>query len=119
MKYILQLCIILFISFIGELLRALIHIPVPASIYGLLLMLLCLVTKIIKLEWVKDTGTFLIEVMPLMFVPAVVGLIAQWSDVSKLLLPIIIVIPVTTVIVFVVSGRITQSVLRRGKREDK
>jgi holin-like protein len=118
MKYIFQLCIILFISFIGELLHALIPLPIPASIYGLVLMLVCLMTKIIKLEWVKETGGFLIEVMPLMFVPAVVGLIAQWSGVSKLLLPIIIIIPVTTVIVFAVSGRVTQFILRR-KREGK
>ena len=119
MKYVFQLCLILFISFLGEILHALIPLPVPASIYGLVLMLICLVSKIIKLDWVKDTGNLLLEIMPLLFVPPAVGLIAQWSDVSKMLLPIIITIPVTTIIVMVVSGRATQFMLRKGKREDK
>lgn len=119
MKYVFQLCIILFVSFLGELLHALIDLPVPASIYGLVLMLICLAAKIIKLEWVKDTGSFLLEIMPLMFVPAAVGLVTQWSDASKMLLPIIITISVITVFVMAVSGRATQFMLRKGKREGK
>lgn len=117
MKYVFQLSIILLVSLAGEALHALIPLPVPASIYGLLIMLLGLMTKIISVERVKDAGNFLLNIMPLLFVPAVVGLIGVWGDVSKVLLPIAVIVPLTTVIVMAVTGRVTQFVLRKGRRE--
>ena len=75
MKYIRQFLWILLFSFAGELLKYVIPLPVPASIYGLLLLLLALVTGILRLESVKETSKFLIEIMPLMFIPAAVGLL--------------------------------------------
>ena len=79
MKYIRQFLWILLFSFAGELLKFVIPLPVPASIYGLLLLLLALVTGILRLESVKETSKFLIEIMPLMFNPAAVGLLDSWE----------------------------------------
>ena len=70
MKYFRQFFLILAISFAGEILHMVLPLPVPASIYGLVLMLLALVTGIVKIEQVKDTAVFLIEIMPVMFIPA-------------------------------------------------
>ena len=64
MKYVKQFLIILLISFIGEGLNYLIPAPVPASIYGMVILFVCLCTKVVKLDDVKDTGMFLIEIMP-------------------------------------------------------
>lgn len=64
MKYIYQLFIILVVTFVGELLHYFIPIPVPASIYGLIIMLILLCTKVVKLEHVERTSDFLIEIMP-------------------------------------------------------
>ena len=50
MKYIYQLFIILVVTFVGELLHYFIPIPVPASIYGLIIMLILLCPKVVKLE---------------------------------------------------------------------
>ena len=79
MKYLKQFGIILGLSLLGELLNYLIPLPVPASIYGLVLMFLCLHFKVIKLGDVKETAVFLIEIMPLMFIPAAVGLVNAWG----------------------------------------
>ena len=84
MKYIKQFAIIITFSFAGEVLRALLPLPVPASIYGLVLMLLGLVLHIIPLDSVKDTAKFLVEVMPLMFIPAAVGLTESWDRISPI-----------------------------------
>ena len=67
MKYVKQFGIIIMISFVGEVLNYLIPIPVPASIYGMVIMLVLLTSGKLKLESVRDTAIFLIEVMPLMF----------------------------------------------------
>ena len=119
MKFIYQFGVILLITFIGEGINRLIPLPVPASIYGLLIMLFCLKTQIIKLEKVKQTADFLLEFMPLMFIPAVVGLITIWDEISSILLPIIIITLFTTIIVMAATGRMTQFMIHRGKREIK
>ena len=61
MKLLYQFGVILTITFLGEVLHMVLPFPVPASIYGLVLMLLALCTKIVKLENVKVAGDFLLE----------------------------------------------------------
>ncbi len=113
MNYIVQLVIILTVTFIGEGMYFLIPLPIPASIYGLLLMLICLKTNIIKLEHVKSVGNSLLEIMPIMFIPPAVGLIDVWSDVTHILLPIMIITILTTVLVMAATGKMTDFILKR------
>lgn len=113
MNYIKQFGIILGISFVGEILNICIPLPIPASIYGLVIMFLCLTTKIIKLSAVHETGKFLIKIMPIMFIPAAVGLIEAWSVLRPVFLPIIVITIISTVVVMVVTGKVTQSLLNR------
>ncbi len=119
MKFMKQFAIILAVSFVGELLKHFIALPIPASIYGLVIMLLLLMTKVISLEKVKETGNYLIEIMPMMFIPAAVGLIALWSELKSLWLPLCVITVLTTVIVMVVAGRMTQFIIRMEKRLKK
>ncbi len=119
MKYIRQFLWILLFSFAGELLKFVIPLPVPASIYGLLLLLLALVTGILRLESVKETSKFLIEIMPLMFIPAAVGLLESWDALSGILIQVLTATVVSTVLVMGVSGMVTQALIRKkqgGKR---
>ena len=118
MKYIFQLGIILFVSFIGEILNMIIPLPIPASIYGLVIMLILLVTKIIKLEQVKETGDFLVAIMPVMFIQPATGLLVIWGDIKELLFPLLFITMITTIIVMVVTGRVTQFIIRRKRKED-
>ena len=119
MKYIKELLIILIISFLGELLNYIIPLPVPASIYGLVLMLVGLQTKIIKLDKVRNTGKFLIEILPLMFIPPAVGLIDSWGILKPVCVPILTITIVSTFIVMGVTGRITQLIIRIEQKRKK
>lgn len=119
MKYIKQFLIILLISFIGEGLNYLIPAPIPASIYGMVILFVCLCTKIIKLDDVKDTGLFLIEIMPLMFIPAGVGLMKSWSVLKSLLIPVLVITVVSLVAVMGISGRVSQSIIKGKKSKAK
>jgi len=114
-----QFGIILVITFIGEVIHRLIPLPIPSCIYGLLIMLLCLKIKIVKMENVKQVGYFLLEIMPLMFIPAAVGLITVWMKLTDILLPVICITFLTTIIVMCVTGRITQFIIRKEKSEEK
>lgn len=118
MKYVRQFCIILLLSFMGELLYELLPFPVPASVYGLVLMLAALGSGLLKVDQVKETASFLVEIMPVMFIPAGVGLMSSWGVLKPVLLPISVITVLTTVIVMAVTGRVTQAIIR-GKKGDK
>ena len=112
------------ISFAGELLKEFLPFSVPASIYGLVLMLLALMTGIIKVEQVNDVSTFLLDVMPVMFIPASVGLMESWHVMQSILIPAAILCIVGTLVVMVVSGRVTQHIIigvekRKNKKATK
>ena len=118
MKYVKQFSIILFISLLGEVLHAFIPLPVPASIYGIVLMFLALEFKLIKISSIRETSAFLLDIMPLMFVPPGVGLLAKWDVVRPVLLPFVCIVLISTVAVIAVSGRVTQRLIRiRNKKE--
>lgn len=119
MKYLQQFSIILFISFLGEMLRAMIPLPIPASVYGLVLMLLALCTGILQLKHVRETAGFLIEIMPVMFIPAAVGLLDSWSALQPIWIPVILITILTTVIVMAATGRMTQYMIRRAQKKER
>ena len=93
------------VSFIGEILHAVLPLPIPASIYGLVLMLALLMTGALKLDAVEDAGKFMIEIMPVMFIPAGVGLMESWGELKAVLVPVLVITLVSTIVVMVVSGR--------------
>lgn len=120
MKLVREFGIILLISFAGELLNMLLPLPVPASIYGLVIMLVCLCSGVIKLDQIESTCRFLIEIMPLMFIPAGVGLLDAWGVLKPVLVPVAVITVVSTVVVIAVAGRVTQAIQRRsGKKESE
>ena len=121
MKYLRQLLIILGITFVGEVLNYYLPLPIPASIYGLALMLILLCTGVLKVSHVKETSQFLLEVMPLMFIPGAAGVIKHWGIIKPILVPTIIMITVVTVIVMAQTGLVTQGIInisRKGENED-
>ena len=79
MKYLHQFSIILLVSFLGEIAHSLLPLPIPASVYGLMMMFFALCMGMIKLDQVKEAASFLIEIMPVMFLPAAAGLLDSWS----------------------------------------
>ena len=118
MKYLRQLLIILIFSFIGEVLHSLIPIQVPASIYGLVLLFIALLTGIIQLPQVKEAAKYLIEIMPLMFIPAGVGLLESWGNLKSILVPVLLLLVASTTLVMGVSGKVTQGIIQRSKRKE-
>lgn len=119
MKNVKQFGIILAVAFVGEVMRYFIPLPIPASIYGLVIMLVLLETGGVKIGQVREAGGFLIEIMPMMFIPAAVGLLISWGALKDIFLPVIFITIVSTIVVMAVTGKMTQFIIRREKREDK
>ena len=111
-----QFTIIIALSFIGEVLHALIPFPIPAGIYGILLLFLLLERKVLQTDDIKEVSSFLIFIMPLLFVPAAAGLIDAWDELRASLTAYITIIFTVTLIVMIATGLITQWFLRHSRR---
>ncbi len=117
MRYIKQFGIIMMVTFLGELIKYFVDLPIPASIYGICLMLILLMTKVIKLEQVQETGAFLIEIMTVTLIPITVGLIVSWNQLKEMLVPLLVTSIITTVLVMVVSGHVVQFLINSKNRK--
>lgn len=117
MKFISQFIIIIAFTFIGELLHFFIPLPIPASIYGIVLLFICLMMKWIKVAEIRETSTFLIAIMPVMFIPAAVGLIDSWAAIRSHILQYAIVTIVSTFAVMGAAARVTQRLVRSNKKK--
>lgn len=116
MKYLRQFLIIALVSFVGEALSRFIPLPVPGGVYGIVILFLLLCLKIVPLCAVEGAADFLIEIMPVMFIPPAVGLLESWGVIGGSLLAYAVTVPVTTVLVMGVGGLVTQLIIRRGGR---
>ena len=115
MKYIKQFTIILAVTFLGEVFHKWIPLPIPGSIYGMVLLYILLCTGVIKLSWIKETGKFLIDIMPLMFIPAGVGLMDSWGILQPVWFPFLVITCISTVAVMAAAGRVTQCLIKIAK----
>lgn len=107
MKHMRQFLIILFFTFIGEVLHQFIPLPIPSSIYVLVLLFIALTHGIFKVNEVHDTADFLIDIMPIMFIPAAVGLIQSTTSIKPILIQSIIIMMISTVVVMAITGKVS------------
>ena len=115
MKYLTQFLRILAFTLAGELLQRLVPLPIPASVYGLVLLFAALNSGLVKLEQVKDAGGFLISILPILFVSPAVGILDNWEAIRGALIPILALTLLSTVLTFGIAGRATQAMM--GKEE--
>lgn len=119
MKYVIQFLIIAAFAFVGELLHWFIPLPIPASIYGIVLLFIALELKWVKVSDIREVSSFLIAVMPIMFIPAAAGLMESWGAVKSSVWEYALITIVSTLVVMGVSGAVTQFVIRRGKKKNE
>lgn len=118
MKYIKESAIIFGITMIGEFLNAILPLPVPAGVYGLFLLLILLCTGLLKLEDIEATGNFLLDIMPILFIPASVGLIESYDEMKAILVSLIVTCLISTLVVMGVTGKVTELMVAVLKKKD-
>ena len=119
MAYLLQFLIILSVTLLGEFVHAIVPLPVPACIYGLIIMFILLVTGVVKIEQVRATGKFLINIMAVTFVPVAVGLMDSWKSLQAILVPFLIIVIASTILVMGFSAKISEVVMNKEQAKDK
>ena len=115
MKYLRQALIIAAITFAAEIVKYLLPLPIPVSIYGLAMLFFLLKSGILALEQIQDVGNLLLELMPLLLVPASVSFVTALDTIQAMLLPVLITGFLGTLLVMAVTGLAAQWVIRRRK----
>lgn len=111
MKLMKQLAIILLMTFLGELLNHIIPLPVPAAIWGMMLLFLSLCTGIVKLDMVETTADYLTSLMILIFVPFGASIMVSYADIKDYILQIMAIIVVSFFVVFFVTGKTSDLII--------
>lgn len=116
-KLIGQFGVIMFFTLLGEILSSLIPLPIPAGIYGIVLLFACLMTGAVKADSIREISGFLTANMPFLFIPAVVGLMDAFDVLLPVLVPVAVILVVSTFAVMAASGLAAQRAMRRGGKE--
>lgn len=111
MKYLIQMMIIGGITFLGEMLHVLIPLPVPASVYGMAILFVCLCLHIIREEQIQETAQWLLAVMPVMFIGPGVEIMEHYTKIADSLLPFVAVVLISTVLVMAATGLTVQGIM--------
>ncbi|MFF2794616.1 CidA/LrgA family protein [Lysinibacillus xylanilyticus] len=112
-RIIVQIGILNIFYYMGVGIVALLHVPLPGSVIGLLLLALSLNFKIIKVEYIQDGAGFLIGVLTLFFIPATVGVIDYPELFSTTGLLIMLAVIASTLISIYVTGLLSQMVEKK------
>jgi len=112
MKIVRQFAIVLIIGFLGEFLRRTLNLPIPGNVLGMIILLLCLCTGVIKIEMIEDISKFLLDYLAFFFLPAGVGLITSMGILKNYWHYVTLIALISTIIVMVVTG-ITVQLFRR------
>ena len=111
MRYLRQFLWIIGFTLVGEALHVLLPLPVPAAVWGLVLLFIALESGKLKLSSVEDCGQFMLGIMPVLFIAPAVGLMDSWPVLASVWPAVLAIIVLSTVVVFGVSGVVTQGIL--------
>lgn len=111
--YLKQSALIFGFTLLGEALSRLIPLPIPAAVYGLVLLFAALCLKIVKVEQISKVSDFLLTILPILFVSPAVNLLESWGILAPHILPIVLIVVASTVLVFIVAGLISQVLCRK------
>ncbi|PKF56276.1 hydrogenase [Alteromonadales bacterium alter-6D02] len=107
-----SIAVILTFLFLGKALNQLTGLPIPGSIWGLLLLFTCLSLRIIPLKLVQPSTNLLLSYITLFFVPVGVGLLEHLQLLSNHWPVIVISSLVSTFIVLICVGKLYQYLIK-------
>lgn len=118
-KYIIQIGIILLVSYLGNWVHSILNTSLPGSIIGMLLLLIFLMTGIIKLSMIEDVSNFMLKHLSFFFIPAAVGIITCFPVLHGKWGPLLFISITSTIIVALVTGLTVQLLIKRKVVKEK
>lgn len=119
MKIIIQITIIFSICWVSQIIEALLPIAFPASVIGMVLLLLLLLTRVLRVDHIREKSDFLLSNMAFFFIPAGVSIINYFDVLASNLLPLLAVCIISTILTFAVTAwavSLTRRLMKGGKK---
>ena len=119
MKIICQIAIIFTICWISQIVEAILPFPFPASVIGMVLLLILLLVRVLKVDHIREKSDFLLSNMAFFFIPAGVSIINYFDILASNLIPLLVICLVSTLLTFAVTAwtvRLTRYLMDRRKK---
>ena len=114
-----QVGVLMISLLIGTLLKMVIPIPIPATVYGMIVLFILLKLKTIKVEQVEPISSKLLANLAFLFVPAGVGMINEFDNLKGHVIVVCAIIFISNFLTLFVTGHVVQFIQKRGKKNDK
>lgn len=118
-RVILQIAILFMFSFVGDVLHNVLNLPIPGSIIGLILLLICLSCKLMPASFIADGAGLLLSLLPLLFIPAMVGIIKYPSLFSIDGGILFFIIIMSTIVTMIAAGYTSQLIEKKSTSRKK
>ena len=118
-KIICQIAIIFTICWISQIVEAVLPFPFPASVSGMVLLLILLLVRALKVDHIREKSDFLLSNMAFFFIPAGVSIINYFDILADSLVPLLVICLVSTLLTFAVTAwavRLTRYLMDRRKK---
>ena len=119
MKILKELAIIMGILFVSHVIKEISNIPIPATVLGMIIMLLLLLSGIVKAKNIEKTANFLLDNLTFLFIPGGVGLITSFGLIKGQVIKILLVVVAATAIGIATTGLTIKLLIKYKKRWKK
>lgn len=122
MKIIGQIGIIFAVCWLGSVSEYFLPFAFPASVIGMILLFVCLLTGILKISHIQEKADFLLSNMTFFFVPAGVSIINYFDVLKSTWIQLVIICVISTVVTFAATAwsvKATVRLLERRKKKDE
>ena len=113
-----ELALIFGICLVGEGVAALLPVAFPASVISMVLLMVLLLTGVVKDRHIQTASHFLVANMAFFFLPSFVGLLEHIDLLKSQLVPLLLIIVLTTPVVYLVTGWTVRLLMLRGKGKE-
>jgi len=111
MKIMLQIGLVFGICLLGQIIADLLPIAFPGSVISMILLFLLLVFKILKVDHIQQKAEFLLKNMAFFFIPAGVGIVAEFDAIKNSIPALLVVVVITTVLTFGSTALVVQGII--------
>ena len=113
MKILKQFGVIFGVCWVSLVIEHYLPFSFPASVIGMILLLICLLTGFLKIEHVQEKADFLLGNMAIFFVPAGVSLINSLGLITENMLVLLLSGTIATVVIMIVTGKIVEVMINK------
>lgn len=104
MNILLQIGIVIGICLVGECISALLPFILPGNIIAMILIFILLLTRVMKIDHIRQKALFLKQNMAFFLVPSSVSIIQHIDLLKEIVIPLLVISMVSTILTFLATA---------------